>query len=273
MLLDIETCTPLLRSNIAAEKDGAAEGLRIVHTQVHVWQQKVEAILMAAYSFLPSLLTRADGTERGVLYNDYRILIEQVIELATRELNLGVVAYGGHSQALHHVHAQRDLHDLLTHHSVGAGALVNPAGRLPPPPPGFATPTGHSLQPNGTFEQYQLPLIVHSTCFVGTGDFCGGFVEVMTHRMFVGREQKAGAPVVVVVLPLPLPSRIARRKEVRPPSMHSSNASSTKTMRVLGRRIPDLLSSLSGAVIKQPSSSWNDAVPCVHGRAALVRKR
>jgi hypothetical protein len=175
MLLDIETCTPLLRSNIAAEKDGAVEGLRIVHTQVHVWQQKVEAILMAAYSFLPSLLTRADGAERGVLYNDYRILIEQVIVLATRELNLGVVAFGVHSQALHHVHAQRDLHDLLTHHSVGAGALVNPAGRLPPPPPGFATPTGHSLQPNGTFEQYQLPLIVHSTCFVGTGDFCGDF--------------------------------------------------------------------------------------------------
>jgi hypothetical protein len=154
MLLDIETCTPLLRSNIAAEKEGAVEGLRMVHTQVHVWQQKVEAILMAAYSFLPSLLTRADVSERGVLYNGYRILIEQVTVLATRKLNPGVVAFGVHSQALHHVHAQRDLHDLLTHHSVGAGALANPARRLPPPPPGFATPTGYSLQPNGTFEQW-----------------------------------------------------------------------------------------------------------------------
>jgi hypothetical protein len=61
---------------------------------VHVWQQKVEAILMAACSFLPSLLRRADGTERGVLYNGYRIPIEQVVVLATRELNLGVVAFG-----------------------------------------------------------------------------------------------------------------------------------------------------------------------------------
>jgi hypothetical protein len=58
--------------------------MRLVHIQVQVWQRKAEHILMAAYSFLPSLLTRADGTERGVLYNGYRILIEQVIVLARR---------------------------------------------------------------------------------------------------------------------------------------------------------------------------------------------
>jgi hypothetical protein len=102
--------------------------MRLVHLQVPVWQRKVEHILMAAYSFLPGLLVRADGSERGVMYNGYRILIEQVVVLATRELNPGVVAFGVHSQAIHHVHAQRDLHDLLTHHSVGAGAFANPAG-------------------------------------------------------------------------------------------------------------------------------------------------
>jgi hypothetical protein len=157
MLNGVEICTPLLRSRNSDKKEGAVEGLRMIHTQVHVWQQKVEAVLMAAYSFLPSLLRRADGTGRGVLYNGYRnrILNEQVFVLATRELNLGVVAFGVHSRALHHVHAQRDLHDLLTPHSVGAGTFANPAGRqIPPPPPGFATPAGFSLQSNGSFEQY-----------------------------------------------------------------------------------------------------------------------
>jgi hypothetical protein len=133
---------------------------------VPVWQQKVEHVLMAAYSFLPSLLLRADGSERGVLYNGYRILIEQVIVLATRELNTGVVAFEVRSQALHHVHAQRDLHDLLEHHSVGAGAFARlqqaplQGLRNPPPPQGFTTPTGFGLQANDTFEQYQLPLVV-----------------------------------------------------------------------------------------------------------------
>jgi hypothetical protein len=66
LVFDIESCTPLLRSNVAAERVGAEEGVRLVHLQVPVWQRKVEHILMAAYSFLPSLLTRFDGTERGV---------------------------------------------------------------------------------------------------------------------------------------------------------------------------------------------------------------
>jgi hypothetical protein len=160
---DVSICTLLLRSRKLAEKEGAVEGMRRVRTQVNVWQQRFEAILMAAYSFLPSLLKRADGTERSVMYNGYRILIEQVIVLATRELDLGVVAFGVHSTALSHVHAQRDLHDLLTLHSVGAGARANAAAPLPPHThtPGLTTPAAaFGLQPNGEFEQYELPLVV-----------------------------------------------------------------------------------------------------------------
>ena len=62
MVFDNESCTPLLLSNVAAERNAAVEGMRLVRLQVPVWQRKVEAILMAAYSFLPSLLLRADGT-------------------------------------------------------------------------------------------------------------------------------------------------------------------------------------------------------------------
>ena len=60
MVLDIESCSLLLHSKAPAEVSGAVEGMRLVRLRVPVWQRKVEQILVAAYSFLPSLLTRAN---------------------------------------------------------------------------------------------------------------------------------------------------------------------------------------------------------------------
>jgi hypothetical protein len=145
MSRDNEICTPLFHSSIAAEREGAVEGLRMVRTQVLVWQRRSKPSSLRPTLSCRSLLLRADGSEREVVYNGYRILIEQVIVLATRELNLvgSSPLASAPRRLIIYVHAPRDLP--LPPHPPRRRRGCPRTSPPPPPPPALATPTAQLL--------------------------------------------------------------------------------------------------------------------------------
>jgi len=177
---DHKTCSLVLRTAGSHEKAAAAGGLDQIARMIPAWQARVESILSGAYAFLPAIVLQANGSHEGMIYNAYRYLIEHVIVTASTELCGGVLSFGIASPLLSRLQSQLDVQHLLQQNDVTQAAMA--AAGPPLIPPTFATTSaaGYSLMPDGTFEQYALPLSVgvaaarHAASSGGSGGGGGG---------------------------------------------------------------------------------------------------
>jgi hypothetical protein len=176
---DHRACTLVMRSADAFEKAAAVDGLDKIARQIPMWLERVESILGGAYTFLPEVVRKADGTVEGTVYNAYRFMIEHVIASASTELSRGLLDLGIASPLLDRLQSQLDVQHLLQLNDEvqAAAAAVAP----PPVPPGFSTPAASTfaLRPDGEFDQCALSLAVgvaaaHAAVGAGAGGGGGG---------------------------------------------------------------------------------------------------